>query len=122
MWAVEMEHLLLNLFGLLFFGGGGDPDYIRSRVWGQSGTFVKVRSPMTWHHSIGHKGPVIRLKCIGSERAQTQLLLYNFYLRNCDVTGRTYALNICIIRHFFPIMLYSPFLWVRAVHISATKK
>jgi len=31
---------------------------------------------MTWHQSIGHIGPVLRLRCIGTERAQTQLLLY----------------------------------------------
>ena len=31
---------------------------------------------MTWHQSMGHKGPVLRPRCIGTERAETQLLLY----------------------------------------------
>jgi len=32
---------------------------------------------MTWHQSMGHKGPVLRSRCIGTKRAQTQLLLYS---------------------------------------------
>ena len=43
-------------------------------VWGQSRTSVKdLVSPMTWRQSVGHKGPVLRPRCIGTERAQTQL-------------------------------------------------
>jgi hypothetical protein len=30
---------------------------------------------MTWHQIMGHKGPVLRPRCIGTERVQTQLLL-----------------------------------------------
>jgi hypothetical protein len=32
---------------------------------------------MNWHQSMEHKGPVLRPRCIGTERAQTQLLLYS---------------------------------------------
>jgi len=32
---------------------------------------------MNWHQSMGLKGPVLRSRCIGTERAQTQLLLYS---------------------------------------------
>jgi len=31
---------------------------------------------MTWHQSREYKGPVLRPTCIGTERAQTQLLLW----------------------------------------------
>jgi hypothetical protein len=31
---------------------------------------------MTWHQSMGHKGPVLRPRYVGTVRAQTQLLLY----------------------------------------------
>ena len=31
---------------------------------------------MTWHQSMEHKGPVLRPRCIGTEWAQTQLLLW----------------------------------------------
>jgi len=34
---------------------------------------------MTWHPSKGHKMPVLRPRCIGTKRAQTQLLLYTLY-------------------------------------------
>ena len=36
-----------------------------------------TRAPITWHQSMGHKGPVLRPRCIGTERCQTQLLLYS---------------------------------------------
>jgi hypothetical protein len=29
---------------------------------------------MTWYRSMGHNGPVLRPRCIGTERARTQLL------------------------------------------------
>jgi len=32
---------------------------------------------MTLHQSMGHKGPILRPRCIGTERAQTQLLPYS---------------------------------------------
>jgi len=32
---------------------------------------------MTWHQIMGHKEPVLRPRCIGTERVQTQLLLYS---------------------------------------------
>jgi hypothetical protein len=35
---------------------------------------------MTWHQNMGHKGPVLRPRCIGTERAETQLLLYSSLL------------------------------------------
>jgi len=31
---------------------------------------------MTWHQSLGDKGPVLRPRFIGTERAETQLLFY----------------------------------------------
>jgi len=34
---------------------------------------------MSWHHSIGHKGPVLRPRCIGTKGARTQSLLYTLY-------------------------------------------
>jgi hypothetical protein len=39
----------------------------------------RTRVPMTWHQIMGHKGPVLRPKCIVTERAQTPLLLYALY-------------------------------------------
>ena len=32
---------------------------------------------MTWHQIMGHKGPVQRTRCIGTERARTHSLLYS---------------------------------------------
>ena len=32
---------------------------------------------MTWHQSMGHKGPVLRPRCIKTKRVQTKLLLYS---------------------------------------------
>jgi hypothetical protein len=32
---------------------------------------------MTWHHSLGHKGPVLRPRCIGIERPRAQLVFYS---------------------------------------------
>jgi len=34
---------------------------------------------MTWRQSMGHKGPVLRPRCIGTERVRTQLLLYTLH-------------------------------------------
>ena len=34
---------------------------------------------MSWHQSIGHHGPVLRPKCIGTKRARTQSLLHTLY-------------------------------------------
>jgi len=31
---------------------------------------------MTWLQSLGHKGPVVRPRCIGTERARNKLLFY----------------------------------------------
>jgi hypothetical protein len=36
----------------------------------------RARTPMTWYQSMGHKGPVLRPRCIGIERAQTELPLF----------------------------------------------
>ena len=44
-------------------------------VWVNLGLLWRTRAPMTWHQSMGHKGPVLRPRCIGTERDQTQLLL-----------------------------------------------
>jgi hypothetical protein len=35
----------------------------------------RTRAPMTWHQSMGHKGPVLSPRCVGTERAQSHLLL-----------------------------------------------
>jgi len=35
---------------------------------------------MTWHQSVGLRGPVLRPRCIGTEMAQTQLLLYTLFV------------------------------------------
>jgi len=32
---------------------------------------------MTWHQSMGHEGPVLRPRCIGTKRAEPQLLLHS---------------------------------------------
>jgi len=33
--------------------------------------------PMTWHQSMGPKGPVVRPRCTGTEGVPSQLLLYS---------------------------------------------
>jgi len=44
---------------------------------------------MTWHQSMVHKGPVKRLRYIGTERARTQLLLCsrlsNIYIKDGEM-------------------------------------
>jgi hypothetical protein len=35
---------------------------------------------MTWYQSMGHKGPVLRPRCIGTLRARPQLLFYSILL------------------------------------------
>jgi len=32
------------------------------------------RAPLTYYQSMGYKGPVLRLRCIGHPRARTQIL------------------------------------------------
>ena len=54
-----------------------NPDYVSSLSLGVIQELLwRTRAPMTWHQSMGHKGPVLRPRCIGMERAETQLLLY----------------------------------------------
>ena len=40
----------------------------------------KTRTPMFWHQIVGHKWPVLGPRCIGTERARTQLLIYSTIL------------------------------------------
>jgi len=37
---------------------------------------------MTWYQNMGHKGSVLRARCIGTETARTQLLLYTLHPLN----------------------------------------
>jgi hypothetical protein len=61
------------IFGLLFL----DPENVRSLSLGAIWNFSKgLGFPMTWHQIMGQKEPVWRSRCIGTKRAQTQLLLY----------------------------------------------
>jgi len=51
-----------------------------ARVWGQSGASVKDQASHDLASEYGHKGPVLRPRCVGVEGAETQLLFYSTLL------------------------------------------
>ena len=57
------------------------------QVWGPSGTLLKEQSFYNLVQNMGHKGPVLRCRCIGPGRARTQILFYSilFYSNWCVV-------------------------------------
>jgi len=71
-YIYDISSLRVNLMWALFFRIqiilGAESGGSQELLW-------KFRAPMTWHHSMGHKGPVLIPRCIGTEGAQTQLLL-----------------------------------------------
>ena len=44
---------------------------------GPSGTLLKEQDSSNLVQNKGHKGPVLRRRCIGPSRAQTQILFYS---------------------------------------------
>ena len=45
--------------------------------WGPSGTLLKEQDSYNLVQNMGHKGPVLRPRCIGPGRARTQILFYS---------------------------------------------
>jgi hypothetical protein len=59
---------------------------------------------MTWHQSMGHKGPALWPRCTETKRAQTQLLLYSVISKT---DGPKYVSHIIIHRkNFFILHIY----------------
>jgi len=50
-----------------------DPEDIRKLLQGLSGNWLKEQSSFNLVQNMGHKGHVLRPRCIGSRRAQTQI-------------------------------------------------
>ena len=46
-----------------------------NEVYGPSGTLVKEKGSSNLVQNMGHKGPVLRPRCVGPGRARTQMLL-----------------------------------------------
>jgi hypothetical protein len=53
-----------------------DPDCYEPESGSNLELLWRTRTPMNWHQSMGHKGPVVRPRCTGTERARTQTLFY----------------------------------------------
>jgi len=68
------------------FVNAGKPHLRLFQAWGQSELLWRTRTPMTCHQIMGHKGPVLRPRCIGTKRLQAQLLLYT--LCHCHLTAQ----------------------------------
>ena len=68
------------------FVNAGKPHLRLFQAWGQSELLWRTRTPMTWHQIMGHKGPVLRPRCIGTKRLQAQLLLCT--LCHCHLTAQ----------------------------------
>jgi len=47
------------------------------KLWGPSGTLLKEQGSYSLVQNMGHKGPVLRSRCIRSRRARTQILFYS---------------------------------------------
>jgi hypothetical protein len=46
-------------------------------VWGPSGTLLKEQGSYNLVQNMGHKGPVLRPRCIGPRKAWIQMLFYS---------------------------------------------
>ena len=57
-----------------------DPEDIRMLGVGASGTLLKKQGSCNLVQNTGHKGPVLRSRCIGPRRARTQILSYSILL------------------------------------------
>jgi hypothetical protein len=49
---------------------------VESESGGNLELLWRTMSPMNWYQSMGHKGPVLRPRCIGPGRARNQILFY----------------------------------------------
>ena len=55
---------------------------------------------MTWHQSMGHRGPILRPRCIDTERAQTHLLLMLIgYLDGLSFSGLVWTFELLPSKH-----------------------
>jgi len=57
---VSLRYTYLGCFFL-------DLEDIRELVWGPSGSLLKEQGSYNLVQNMGHKGPVLRLRCIGPE-------------------------------------------------------
>jgi len=71
----SLRHRYLGFFFL-------DPEDIRMLGVGPPGTLLKEQGSSNLVQNMGHKGPVLRPRCIGPRRARTQILFYSilFYV------------------------------------------
>jgi hypothetical protein len=76
----SLRHTYLGSFFL-------DPEYIR----GPSGTLLKEQGSYNLVQNMGHKGPVLRPRCIGPRRARTQTLFYSMIAAKADTALPTGA-------------------------------
>ena len=55
-------------------------------VWGPSGTLLKEQGSYSLVQNMGHRGPVLRRRCIGPERAGTQTQFYSILFYSMSFT------------------------------------
>jgi len=60
---------------------------------------------MTWCQSVGHIGPVLKPRCIGTESAGTQLLFYSILLLK-PLVHETFPAYLVLLDSICLIMLY----------------
>ena len=66
-----------------------------NKIQGPSGTLLKEQGSFNLVRNMGHKGPVLRLRCIGPGRAWTHILFYSSSVLTWRVQGqeRTFILQ-----------------------------
>ena len=71
---------------------------------------------MIWHQSMGHKGPVLRPRCIETKKAKTQLLLYSLRATTVSHKGVTFVVTYFKVTLSQCTLFYHPFLFTLFTH------
>jgi hypothetical protein len=61
-----------------------DPEDIRVLGVGPSGTLLKEQDSYNQVQNMGHKGPVLRPRCVGSGGARTPMVFYSILLHGAE--------------------------------------
>ena len=88
-----------------------EPEDIRKLSKGPTGTLLKEQGSSNLVWNMGHKGPVLRPRCTGPGRAQTQILFYS--ILPISPSSITLKISVCKIHpRFVELTDHSCFIWM----------
>ena len=74
---------------------------LRNQLWGPSGALAKTQAFLKLVQDLGHKGPVLRPRCIGPGRVQNRIFYSVQFYSLQSILILSYSLYVCFLCHLF---------------------